>query len=108
LLRSQLDPDHLRSTLPELHPNPGRKTERLGQVEPQAAHLIGIPSVIEHELETFVRDVLGDAGDEVAGVKHFKIALDLGVHPRAVNDRAPGGVGLHFLDREVSGRQPDG
>jgi len=62
--------------------------------EPLAAQLIGIPSVIANELEAFVRDVLGDAGDEVAGAKHFKIALDLGVHPRAVNDRVAGAVGL--------------
>ena len=53
-----------------------------------------------HELESFVRDVRGDAGDEVAGAKHFKIALDLGVHPRAVTDRVSGAVGLHFIGRE--------
>jgi len=69
-------------------------------LEPLAAHLVGIPSVIAHELEAFVRDVLGDAGDEVARAEHFKIALDLRVHPRAVNDRVPGAVGLHFIDRE--------
>ena len=50
-------------------------------LEPLATHLIGIPSVIAHELEPFVQDVLGDAGDEVAGAKHFKIWLDLGVYP---------------------------
>jgi len=69
-------------------------------LEPLAAHLIGIPSIIAHELEAFVRDGLDDAGDEVVGAKHLKIALDLGVHPRAVNDRVPGAVGLHFIDRE--------
>ena len=69
-------------------------------LEPLATHLIGIPSVIAHELEPFVRDVLGDAGDEVAGAKLFKIALDLGVYPRAVNDLVPGAVGRHFIDRE--------
>jgi hypothetical protein len=51
-----------------------------------ATHLIGIPFSIAHELEAFVRDVLGDAGDEVSGAKHFKVALNLGVHLRAVND----------------------
>ena len=61
-----------------------------------AAHLIGIPSVIAHELEAFVRDVLGYAGDEVVVAKHFKIELDLGVHPRAVNDRVPGAIGAAF------------
>jgi hypothetical protein len=29
------------------------------------------------------------AGHEVAGAKHCKTALDLGVHPRAVNDQVP-------------------
>ena len=42
----------------------------------------------------------GLAGDEVAGAKHFKIALDLGVQPRAVNDRVSGTVRLHFVDRK--------
>ena len=42
----------------------------------------------------------GDTGDEVARAKHFKTALDLGVHPRAVNDRVLGAVGLHYIDGE--------
>ena len=42
----------------------------------------------------------GWAGDSVAGAKHFKIALDLGVHPRAVHDRVPGAVRLHFVGRK--------
>jgi len=68
--------------------------------EAQATHLVGVPAVVADELEAFVRDVLGDAGDEVARVEHLKIALDLRVHPRAVNDRVAGAAGLHFLDRE--------
>ena len=72
----------------------------LGLLEPLAAHLVGIPSVIAPELKAFVRDVLGDAGDEVARAEHFKIVLDLRVHPRAVNNRVPGAVGLHFIHRE--------
>lgn len=35
------------------------------------------------------------------GAKHFKIALDLGFYPRAVNDRVPGGAGRHFIDRKL-------
>ena len=69
-------------------------------LEPLSAHLIGIPVVVAHELEAFVRDVLGDAGDEVARAEPFKIALDLRVHPGAVNDRVPAAIGLHFIDRE--------
>ena len=42
----------------------------------------------------------GDGGDEVAGAKHFKIALDRGFHPRAANDRVPETVALHFVDRQ--------
>jgi hypothetical protein len=42
----------------------------------------------------------GGGGDKVAGAKDFEIALDLEVHPRAVNDRVPESVGLHFIDCE--------
>ena len=36
----------------------------------------------------------------VARCKHFKIAQDFGVHPRALNGRVPGAIGRHFIDRE--------
>lgn len=38
----------------------------------------------------------GGGGDKVAGAKDFEIALDLEVHPRAVNDRVAGAVGRHL------------
>ena len=41
--------------------------------------------------------MLGAEGDEVAGAERFEIALDPGVHPRAVNDRVPESVALHFV-----------
>jgi len=34
------------------------------------------------------------------GLNTSKITLDLGIHPRAVNDRVPEAVGRHFVDRE--------
>ena len=68
-----------------------------------ATNLIGIPSVIAHEMKAFVWDVLGDACDEVAGATYLKIALDLGVYPRVVNDRVPEAVGLHFIDENGFG-----
>ena len=36
----------------------------------------------------------------MARAEPFKIALDLRVHPGAVNDRVPAAIGLHFIDRE--------
>lgn len=36
----------------------------------------------------------------MARAEPFKIALDLRVHPGAVDDRVPGAAGLHFVDRE--------
>ena len=73
-------------------------------VEVLAAQLVRVPAVVADELKAFIRDVLGDAGDEVGRAEHFKIALDLRVHPRAGNDRVAGSVGLHFLDREWVGK----
>jgi len=49
--------------------------------EAQATHLVGVPAVVADELEAFVRDVLGDAGDEVARAEHFKIAGSSGSSP---------------------------
>ena len=49
-------------------------------LEPLAAHFIGIPSVIAHELEDFVRDAQGDAGDEIEGALPVVLKLK-GVYP---------------------------
>jgi hypothetical protein len=53
-----------------------------------AAHLIGIPAIVAHKLKTLVGNVLGDGGNEVAGREDLKIAVNLGVHPGAVDDGA--------------------
>ena len=77
----------------------------LGAFLALAAHLIGIPAVVAHELKALVGDVLGDGGDKVAGGEDLKVAMDLGVHAGAVDDGAVlvHGVGrleFHFLGRE--------
>lgn len=57
----------------------------LSPLYPLAPHLVAVPPVVADELEAFVRDVLGDAGDKVAWAQHLEIVPDLRVHPRAVN-----------------------
>ena len=42
-----------------------------------ATHLIRIPAVVAHELETLVRDVLGDGGDKVAGGEDLEVSDQL-------------------------------
>ena len=70
-----------------------------------ATHLIRIPAVVAHELETLVRDVLGDGGDKVAGGEDLEVALNLRVEARVV-DHGPVRVGpvrgadLHLLHGE--------
>ena len=44
--------------------------------------------------------MLGDGRDEVAGLKDLEIAPDLGIEARAVDDRFPRGIGMHFIQRE--------
>ncbi len=77
----------------------------LGAFLALAAHLIGIPSIIAHELKALIRDVLGDGGDKITGGEELKIPVDLRIHPGAVDDRAfaVDGVGrleLHLFRRE--------
>jgi len=63
--------------------------------------MVELPAAVADELEAFVQDVPGDAGDKVARAKYFKIARDLRGHPRAVGDRVAKAVGLHFIYREL-------
>jgi len=37
---------------------------------------------------------------DLFSIGNLKIAQDLGVRPRAVNDRVPEAGGLHFIDRK--------
>ena len=39
------------------------------------APLFGIPSIVAKKLEAHIRDVLGDARDEVARAEHLTVAL---------------------------------
>ena len=47
-----------------------------------------------------MRGSAGGRAMKLQGLNTFQIALDLGVHPRAVNDRVSGAVRLHFVDRK--------
>ena len=69
-------------------------------LEALAPHLVGVPPVVAHQLEDLVGDVLGDGRDEVAGLKDLEITPDLGIESRAVDDRVPGVVGVHFIQRK--------
>ena len=70
-----------------------------------SAHLVAVPAVGADKLETLVRDVLGNGGDEAAGRENLEVALYLRVEPGAVDDRAVW-VGaawlcnLHLIDGE--------
>ena len=51
------------------------------------AHLVGVPTVITHHLKALVWNVLRDRRDEVARAEHLKVALDLRIHSRAIENR---------------------
>ena len=53
----------------------------LRPLEPLAAQLIGIPSVTAHELEPFVRDVLGGRAIKLQGLNTSKLRWILGFIP---------------------------
>ena len=51
------------------------------------AHLVGIPAVVTHHLKALIRNVLRDRRDEIARAEHLKVAFDLRVHSRAIENR---------------------
>ena len=51
------------------------------------AHLVGIPAVVTHHLKALIRNVLRDRRDEIAHREYLKVALDLRVHSRAIENR---------------------
>ena len=53
-------------------------------------HLVRVPTDVPDELETLVRDVLGDRRDEVAGREDLEVTVDLRVHAGTVDDAAVG------------------
>ena len=50
------------------------------------AHLVGIPAVVTRHLKALIRNVLGDRCDEIARREYLKVALDLRVHSRAIEN----------------------
>ena len=65
-----------------------------------AAHLVGIPAVVAEHLRAFVRDVLGDGGQEISGGEDFEVAVDFGIELGAVDDGVGGGFQRHFCHGE--------
>ena len=57
----------------------------------QATHLVGVPTVVTHHLKALVWNVLRDGDedwrDEITRAEHLKVALDLRVHSRAIENR---------------------
>jgi hypothetical protein len=51
-------------------------------------------------LRAFVRDMLGNGGQEVDGSEYLEVAVDLGVEPGALNDQVRGGFQSHLFHRE--------
>ena len=51
-----------------------------------AAHLVGIPAVITHHLKALVWNVLRDRCDKITRAEHLKVALDLRVHSRSIEN----------------------
>ena len=59
-------------------------------------------------MKAFVRDVLGDGGDEVTGIEDLEVAPDLRVHAGTVDDGVALLIDLHLIDRErVSDALPE-
>jgi hypothetical protein len=63
-----------------------------------ATHLVGVPPIVAHKLEAFLRDVLGDGCYEVARGENLEVALDLHVHSRTVDDRAVEAAPVRLVD----------
>ena len=65
-----------------------------------AAHLVGIPAVVTHHLKALIRNVLRDRRDEIACREYLKVALDLRVHSRAIENRITRTIHLHLRHGE--------
>ena len=59
---------------------------------------IGVPPIVADKPKAFLRDVLGDSGDEVARGENLVVALDLHVHSRTVDDRAVAASTVRLVD----------
>ena len=51
------------------------------------AHLFGVLAVVTHHLKALIKNVLRDRCDEIARREYLKVALDLRVHSRAIENR---------------------
>ena len=64
------------------------------------AHLVGVPAVVTHHLKALIRNVLRDCRDEIACAEHLKVALDLQIHSRAIENRIARKIHLHLRYRK--------
>ena len=70
-----------------------------------AAHLVAVRAIVADHLGAFVRDVLGDGGQEVGGAEDLKVAVDLGI---ACSMRVLSSSLLRHPERTSSGRKMSG
>ena len=68
---------------------PGDAGQGIGPTS-AAAHLVGVKSVVADHLHALVGNVLGEHRQEIHGIKHFEVAVDLGIEAGAVNDGVVG------------------
>ena len=64
------------------------------------AHLVGVPAVVTHHLKALIWNVLRDRCDKIARAEHLKVALDLRVHSRAIENRIVRTIHLHLRNRK--------
>ena len=64
------------------------------------AHLVGVPTVITHHLKALIWNVLRDRCDKIARAERLKVALDLRIHSRAIENRVAQAIHLHLRNRK--------
>ena len=63
------------------------------------AHLVGVIAVVTHHLKALIWNVLRDRCDKIARAEHLKVALDLRIHSRAIENRVAQAIHLHLRNR---------
>ena len=64
------------------------------------AHFVGVPAVVTHHLKALVCNLLRDRRDEIARREYLKVALDLRIHSRAIENRIARMIHLHLCHGE--------
>jgi len=64
------------------------------------AHLVGVPAEVTHHLKALIWNMLRDRCDKIARAEHLKVALDLRIHSRAIENRVAQAIHLHLRNRK--------